>query len=339
MHPALDGLRVVEIGMNTVAPLAAKQLGALGAHVIKIEPPTGDTNRTSPPLRGDDGSYNFAVANTDKRGLVLDLRSPEGAAALWDVLETADVLIENLKPGSLERLGFGAQAVRDRHPELIYCSVNGFGFDSAYPGRPAFDTVIQAMSGAMGATIDHGSALKSGLSLADQLGGQFGFLAVLAALDRRDRTGGGATLDLAMQECTAWATQVLWNGGSRTPATVAPVRGGYAVIAGPEPSAEAIAGMTADEASASYPGRVAPVRTIAEMLDHPQTSARELVIERRSADGASWPVLQSPLRLSATPARVGTVMGRLGTAAGTAEARVAWSGGPDRSAVGEVLAR
>jgi crotonobetainyl-CoA:carnitine CoA-transferase CaiB-like acyl-CoA transferase len=307
----LEGVRVVEIGMNTVGPLAGKQLGALGADVIKIEPPTGDVNRTSPPLRDGGGSYHFAVANTDKRGVVLDLKTEAGAAALWRLLATADVLIENLKPGSLARLGFGADAVRGRHPELVYCSVNGVGFDSAYPGRPAFDTVVQAMSGALSATVVDGVALKSGLSLADQLGGQFGVLAVLAALDRRDRTGSGATLDLAMQECAAWATQAVWNGGSRTPASVVPVRDGHVVVVGDAALCDAVAGMTRADAAAAHPDAVAPVLGVDEMLAQPQTIERGLVVWRPSIDGDPWPVLESPLRLASTPARVAVVMGRL----------------------------
>jgi len=307
----LEGVRVVEIGMNTVGPLAARALGALGADVIKVEPPTGDTNRATPPLR-DGESYQFAMANTDKRGVVLDLKSADGAAALWRLLDTADVLIENLKPGSLQRLGFGSDDVRARRPELVYCSVNGFGFDTAYPGRPALDTVIQAMAGALSVTVVDGEALKSGLSLADQLGGQFGLLATLAALDRRDRTGAGATLDLAMHECAAWATQMVWNGCSRTPATVAPVADGYVAIAGDPALSDALAGMTREQAAAAHPGVVAPVLDVGEVLAHPQTLQRGLVVSRPSADGDEWPVLESPMRLCSTPVRVGEAMARLG---------------------------
>jgi crotonobetainyl-CoA:carnitine CoA-transferase CaiB-like acyl-CoA transferase len=194
----------------------------------------------------------------------------------------------------------------------VYCSINGFGFDSAYPGRPAFDTVIQAMSGAMSATLVDGLALKSGLSLADQLGGQFGLLSILAALDRRDRIGTGATLDLAMQECTAWATQTIWDGGSRTPATVAPALDGWVVTVGDPALAGAIAGLTREQAVAAHPDAVAPVLDVGEVLAHPQTVARGLLVSRRSADGDAWPVLESPMRLCSTPARVGSAMARFG---------------------------
>jgi crotonobetainyl-CoA:carnitine CoA-transferase CaiB-like acyl-CoA transferase len=307
----LAGVRVVEIGMNTVGPLAGRQLGALGADVIKVEPPTGDSNRTTPPLHEDGGSYVFAIANTDKRGIVLDLKREQDAATLWRLLDTADVLIENLKPGSLARLGFGSEDVRARRPQLVYCSVNGFGHDSAYPGRPAFDTVVQAMSGAMSATVVEGVAMKSGLSLSDQLGGQFGLLAILAALERRDRSGEGATLDLAMQDCTAWATQMVWNGCTRTPSTIAQVADGHVAIVGDGPLQSGMRALTREQAAAAHPGLVAPVLDVAEMLAHPQTRDRGLLVRRTSADGGEWPVLESPLRLCSTPARVATAMARL----------------------------
>jgi crotonobetainyl-CoA:carnitine CoA-transferase CaiB-like acyl-CoA transferase len=204
-------------------------------------------------------------------------------------------------------------AERNRiNPRLVYCAISGFGADSVYPGRPAFDTVIQAMSGAMSATVVDGVALKTGLSLADQLGGQFGLLAILAALECRDRSGIGATLDLAMQECAAWSTQPIWNGRSRTPATIAPVADGYVAIVGDPALGDAVAGLTRDEAAAAHPDLVAPVLDVREMLTHPQTIERGLVVWRPSADGDAWPVLESPMRLRSTPARVGAAMPRFG---------------------------
>jgi crotonobetainyl-CoA:carnitine CoA-transferase CaiB-like acyl-CoA transferase len=292
----LEGVSVIEIGMNTVGPLASRQLGALGADVVKVEPPTGDTNRYTPPLRGDGSSYIYAISNTDKRGIVLDLKDPDDAERLWALIDTADVLIENLKPGSLVRLGFGAEAVRERRPELVYCSINGFGHLSAYPGRPALDTVVQAMAGAMSVTPCDGQPTKSGLSLADQLGGQFGLLGVLAALDRRARTGAGATLDLAMHDCAAWATQLAWND--------APPRDGRVVPSSAHGGGYVVVDASADDAM--------PVLDVTAVLEHPHTRARGLTPTRTSVDGDEWLVLESPLRLLSTPARVGAPMARLG---------------------------
>jgi crotonobetainyl-CoA:carnitine CoA-transferase CaiB-like acyl-CoA transferase len=286
----LAGVRVIEIGMNTVGPLAGRQLGALGADVIKVEPPAGDMNRYTPPLREDGSSYIYAISNTDKRGVVLDLKQPRDAETLWRLLDGADVLIENLKPGSLTRLGFGAEDVRSGNPSLVYCSINGFGHDSAYPGRPALDTVVQAMSGAMSTTTIDGVPTKSGLSLADQLGGQFGLLGVLAALERRDRSGEGATLDLAMHDCAAWSTQMAWNG-THSGCTIEEAPGGYVAVDGDD---------------------TAPVLTVEQVLAHPHTQARGLTPRREAADGDDWLVLESPLRLRSTPARAGAPMPRLG---------------------------
>jgi crotonobetainyl-CoA:carnitine CoA-transferase CaiB-like acyl-CoA transferase len=308
---ALAGVRIVEIGMNTVAPLAGRQLAALGADVIKVEPPTGDTNRYSPPLREDGGSLIYAISNADKRGIVLDLKQPRDAETLWRLLDTADVLIENLKPGSLIRLGFGPADVRRRHPRLIYCSINGFGHDSAYPGRPALDTVVQAMSGAMSTTLVKRVPTKTGLSLADQLGGQFGLLGVLAALDRRDRTGEGATLDLAMHDCAAWSTQMVWNGCERTRCAIVETRDGFVAFDAEAP--DDLRDVTRARALAeAAPGSAAPVLSVSEVLEHPQTRARGLTVRRTAVDGDEWLLLESPLRLCSTPARVGVPMARLG---------------------------
>ena len=200
--------------------------------MIKVEPPAGDTNRTNPPLRGRDGSYFYALSNTDKRGVVLDLRSESGQASLWHLIASADVLVENLKPGST-RPGVRRDRRTRAPPDLVYCSINGFGHDSAYPERPALDTVIQAMSGLMSATRADGVPTKTGSSFSDQIGGQFGLLAVLGALDHRERTGEGATLDLAMHDCTAWATQALWNGAVPQRDTLVAVDDGW-VVSGPQ---------------------------------------------------------------------------------------------------------
>lgn len=289
----LDGIRVVEIGMNTVAPLACRQLGALGADVIKVEPPTGDTNRLNAPLRADGLAYVYALSNTDKRGIVLDLRTEADRATLWRLLETADVVIENLKPGSLGKLGFGAEAVRRRFPSIIYCSVNGFGYDSVYPGRPALDTVIQAMSGVMSATPVAGVPTKSGISISDQLGGQFALAGILAALYARGAEGKGLAFDIAMQDCSTWATQALWNN---------------AALALPE-----VVGTPSGFQATADGGRTfTPILSVAQVMAHPQTEARALLKTVPTADGDSWVVLGSPMRLLSTPAEVRSAMPRLG---------------------------
>ncbi|MBV7408550.1 CaiB/BaiF CoA-transferase family protein [Maritimibacter sp. DP1N21-5] len=310
----LSGLRIVEIGMNTVAPLAGRQLGALGADVIKIEPPTGDTNRHNAPLNAAGASYVFMLSNTDKRGLVLDLKTPADREVLFDLLSTADALIENLKPGALEKLGLGAEAVRERFPHLVYCSVNGFGFDTVYPGRPALDTVIQAMSGALDVTRVAGMPTKAGISISDQLGGQFGLVALIAGMRHARNTGLGLRFDLAMQDATVWATCLAWNAPDRpAPFRIAQTTTGFVIL--PTDCTMDISGHTREAAlnllaTAGIPA--APVLSVSEVLEHPQTRARELILSAPTPDGAVFDVLGTPMRLSRTPARTGGTMAALG---------------------------
>jgi crotonobetainyl-CoA:carnitine CoA-transferase CaiB-like acyl-CoA transferase len=328
----LEGLRVIEIGMNTVAPLACRQLGALGADVIKVEPPIGDSNRINAPLREDGEAYIFALSNTDKRGIVLDLKKPADRDKLWALVATADVVMENLKPGSLDKLGFGAVAVRDRFPKIVYCSVNGFGYDSAYPGRPALDTVIQGMSGAMAVTPVDGVPTKSGISVSDQLGGQFGLAGILAALVGRGRTGRGVHLDIAMQDCSAWATQARWNGSTQELPMIIKTFDGYVAI---ESDWERASDRLATSASTSSATLLAAlddlgvnavqVATVREVMEHPQTRARDLLKMVPTADGSEWLVLGSPLKLMSTPAVVRAAMPRLGFPAPGLAEEFAWT--------------
>jgi crotonobetainyl-CoA:carnitine CoA-transferase CaiB-like acyl-CoA transferase len=324
----LAGVRVVEIGMNTVAPLACRQLGALGAEVIKVEPPTGDTNRWNAPLHECGEGYVYALSNADKRGVVLDLRSPAGREALFRLVATADMVIENLKPGSLAKLGVGAEDLVRRFPQLIHCSVNGFGNESAYPGRPALDTVIQGMSGVMSASMIDGVPTKAGISVSDQLGGQFSLLAMLAAQERKESLGVGARFDIAMQDCSAWATQVLWNGGWSSGCRIHSTADGHVALTGTIDDAAQVLGlqdprdlggmlarMTRDEAVARLALErtdCAPVLRFAEVMAHEHLRARSLLVERRSPDGITWPLLSSPMRLASTPAQVVAPMARLG---------------------------
>jgi crotonobetainyl-CoA:carnitine CoA-transferase CaiB-like acyl-CoA transferase len=263
---------VLEIGQFTTAPLAARHLASFGADVIKIEPAEGDSARAwAPHRRGT--SHFFVMSNGEKRSLALDLRSDDGRATFAGLVAGADVLVENMKPGSLQRLGFGHERLRTLNPRLVYCGISGFGLNSAYAGRPAFDTVVQAMCGIMDATRADGVPMKSGISAADIGGGQVGLLAIVAALERREHTGRGAMIDIAMQDVGAWLTQTRWNGG--TPAG----------------------------------GHTAGVATVAEASAHPQTLARELIVTRRDAAGTEWEMLASPLRLARTPPQVGTPIG------------------------------
>ena len=221
----LAGLRVLEIGQYTTAPLAAKHMASLGAEVIKIEPVTGEASRAWPPhLNGE--SYFFTLNNTNKRSVALDLRNPNDQAVFNDLIRSSDVLVENLKPGSLARLGFSWDELRKINPKLVYCAISGYGADLVYPGRPAFDTVVQAMYGLMDLTRADDVPTKIGISIADAAGGMMGLFCILAMLEQRDATGHGSFIDLAMQDVVVWLTHTAWRSENRSPHVVLPCRDG-----------------------------------------------------------------------------------------------------------------
>jgi crotonobetainyl-CoA:carnitine CoA-transferase CaiB-like acyl-CoA transferase len=311
----LAGIQVVEIGQYTTAPLAGRQLAMLGATVVKIEPPDGDPARLWAPHNGG-LSYFFVLSNSGKESIAVDLRQPEGAAYLRRLLARSDVLIENMKPGSLARLGFDPGALRAINPRLIYCAISGFGADAAYPQRPALDTVIQAMSGLMDLTRDGDLPLKAGISVADICGGALGLLAVLAALTGREHGATEMHIDLAMQDATAWLTQLSWNGHGLGVPRALPCADGFVavdadVVLAPDEAAPAPETMRAEllQHLAARGVAAAPVQTIAEVVDHPQTCARQLIAEVQGAGGITWPLLRSPLRFETTQTRVGDPIG------------------------------
>ncbi len=210
-RPPLSGLRVVEIGNYTTAPFVGRQLGALGAYVVKVEAPGGDLGRSLPPVRDGQG-YFFTLGNSDKRSLMIDLRSEIGKRTFRDLLSKADVLVQNLKAGSLGRLGFTEDEIARINPRLVYCATSGFGANSPYADRAAMDTTIQGVSGVMDLTrAANGVPHKTGVSIADLAGGLFGLVAALAGLAYRERTGRGQFIDLSMHTASAWLTQTAWN--------------------------------------------------------------------------------------------------------------------------------
>lgn len=326
---AYAGVRVVEIGQYTTAPLVARQLAALGAEVIKLEPPGGEGSRNWPPHQGEQGFF-FTFSNSDKRSVVLDLRSDRDRQRFRRLLKSADVLVENLKPGALARLGFDPAELNRINPRLVYCAISGFGLDSTFPGRPAFDTVVQAMCGFMDLTRANGTPMKAGISAADILGGELALLAIVSALAYRERSGAGQAIDIAMQDAGAWATQLAW-GSSAAPsnAVILACADGYLAIDGDEArltawldrhgpasgNAHPDATRVAVAASAAAAGLLcAPVNSVSDVLKEPQVSARELVLHAVTEDGLRWPLLNSPLRLARTPPRVRRPIGRLGEA-------------------------
>ncbi|MEI6839394.1 MAG: CoA transferase, partial [Alcaligenaceae bacterium] len=300
---------------------ASRHLGGLGADVIKVESPAGDAIRHAPPLRADGLSHIFALCNTDKRGVVLDLKDPKQLEILHGLLSQADVLIENMRQGALAKLGVSAEVLRTRYPDLIYCSLNGFGNDSAYPGRAALDTVIQATSGLMSLTQVNGSPVKAGISASDMIAGEFGLLAVLAGLEHRDGTGRAIHFDLSMQDTSVWMTQIAWPGSSPgEPVVLREALDGFVVAIATEDDVNRVVGSQSfAESRAAFCARLsgagidcAPVLTTSEAMTSDHVVARQLLVQRTTADGDVWPVLQSPMRISGRPIDIRTVMPRLG---------------------------
>lgn len=286
-HLPLQGVRVIELGQYTTAPLAGRHLASLGADVIKVEPMEGDSARQWAPHR-DGMSYFFVISNAGKRSVGVDLRSADGLAFFRKLLGSADVLVENMKPGSLVRLGFPADVLAKLNPRLVYASITGFGADSAYPERPAFDTVVQAMCGLMDVTRANDTPLKAGISIADIGGGQLGLLAVLAGLEQRDKTGRAPRYDLSMQDVAAWLTQLSWNEQRPEAGKIVPQGDGFAAT--------------------DTSGHTAVINSVADVAAAARTQARNLIV--MSKDEAPWPLLGSPLRLSKTPPRITRAIGQ-----------------------------
>lgn len=177
----LDGVRVLDAASFLAGPLVSSFLAEHGAAVTRLEPPTGDTYRAYPTA--------FLSVNKLKRGLAVDVRRPEGASALLDVLRTSDVLVENLRPARMERIGLGRSALHEANPQLIHVSVSAYGAAEEYADAPGFDPVFQSLSGLAGAQGGDGYPFDSGVPLADTAAGALGAVGILAALRRR-RTGG-----------------------------------------------------------------------------------------------------------------------------------------------------
>jgi crotonobetainyl-CoA:carnitine CoA-transferase CaiB-like acyl-CoA transferase len=195
----LAGVKVVEFTHMVMGPAAGLMLADMGAAVIKIEPVGGDSTRR---LKGSGAGY-FPMFNRNKRSLCVNLKSAEGKAAVLKLLDSADVLIENFRPGTMERLGFGYEALRERNPRLIYCSEKGF-LAGPYEERTALDEVAQMMGGLAYMTGPPGSPLRAGASVIDVQGGMFGALGVLAALHQRHATGQGQKVIASLYESTVF---------------------------------------------------------------------------------------------------------------------------------------
>ena len=196
----LSGIRVLDLSRVLAGPYCTALLADLGAYIIKLEPPAGDDYRHIGPFK-DGESALFTLNNRGKKSIVLDLKKPADLDLAQAIAARVDVVVENFRPGVAARLGLGAEALRMADPRLIYCSISGFGQDGPFKDLPAYDLVVQAMSGLMAATGEAGGApLKAGESIADLIAGLFASWSITAALVQRNATGQGATLDIAMYD-------------------------------------------------------------------------------------------------------------------------------------------
>lgn len=200
MGGPLAGTRVVEVASYITGPYAGLLLADLGADVIKVEDP-----RTGDPFRAWGGglySPHFVAFNRSKRSLTLDLKEPDAVAAFLRLAGTADVVIENFRPGVADRLGISYEHLRPLNPRLVYCSISGMGSSGPYASRPSFDTVGQALSGLLSLLTDPADPQPVGPAFSDSLTGLFAAYGVLAALQARERTGAGQLVETSMLSAT-----------------------------------------------------------------------------------------------------------------------------------------
>lgn len=197
--PPLKGLKVVDLTRVLAGPFCTMMLGDMGAEVLKIEEPDlGDESRGWAPFIGEQSSYYLSV-NRNKRSVALDLKTKEGADALGALVRDADILVENFRPGSLAKLGFGYSDAARLNPRLIYCSISGYGQNGPRAALPGYDVVLQGETGFMDATgSPDGEPTRAGVAITDYLAGLYAVQGILLALHDRHRTGLGQHVDIAL---------------------------------------------------------------------------------------------------------------------------------------------
>jgi CoA:oxalate CoA-transferase len=204
MTEPLEGLRVLDFSIMLAGPYCARLLADVGAEVIKIEPPEGDDMRLRTPLRDGHSAY-FGQLNAGKRSLALDLKNPEAIKLVHRLVAETDIVVENFRPGVMDRLGLGYEALREINPRLIYCSISGYGQSGPDAERAAYAMIVQAESGfdrsLMRYAGDRDRPAAGAIFVADVLGGIFGYSAIQTALVQRSRTGKGQRIDVALMDC------------------------------------------------------------------------------------------------------------------------------------------
>ena len=247
MAGPLENVRVLDMTWALAGPFCAMLLADLGAEVIKVENPEGgDTSRKNFPFVKEVSSY-FLSVNRGKKSVTVNLQHPRGKEIVLSLAKKSDVLVENFRPGVMDRLGLGYAAVREVNPRIIYASCSGFGRTSPYAHRPAYDVIVQGMGGTLSITGEEGGGpVRVGFSIGDIGGGIFTALGILSALNEREKSGLGQMVDVAMLDCQMallenaftrfFATgEVPERIGTRhpvlTPFQALPTRDGYIVVA------------------------------------------------------------------------------------------------------------
>ena len=200
----LEGVRVIDLTRILAGPYCTMLLGDLGAEVIKIEVPGrgDDTRQWGPPFTESGESAYFLAANRNKRSLTLNLKTDRGLEILKDLIADADVLVENFRAGTLERWGLDYERLKALKPDLIYCTITGYGYTGPYRDRPGYDFIVQALGGFMSVTgPEDGEPYRAGIAIADIASGIYASNAVLAALFARERTGASQRVDMSLLDC------------------------------------------------------------------------------------------------------------------------------------------
>ncbi len=219
-RPPLHGVRVIDMTRVLAGPFCTMSLGDMGAEVIKVEEPgKGDDTRGWPPFVHGEATY-FLSVNRNKKSLTLDLKAPDGQEILRRLLASADVVVENFRPGTMERLGFGYETLERANPRLIYCSISGFGESGPEAHRPGYDLIVQGESGVMDITgFPDGPPVKVGNSIGDLVAGMAAAQGITLALLSRSQTGKGQKVEIGMLDVMAslltYQAGLYWNAGGR----------------------------------------------------------------------------------------------------------------------------
>src|SRR6266481_3807665 len=330
MTTALGGLRVLDQTQVMAGPFCSMLLADVGADVVKIEPPGGEHTRREHEI-APGVSASFLAVNRNKRSLVLDLKQPDGVAVLKRLVATADVLVENYRPGVARRLGIDHETLSAINPRLIYCSISGFGRTGPYADRGGYDLIAQGMSGIMSATgSDDGAPVKVGVPITDLGAGLFAVVGILAALRARRLTGRGQLIDTSLFEAgvalSQWEATQYWYTGEvprglgtahrlNAPYQAFRASDGHFTVGARlknrgalEPLVEAV---TAGRPRAHWLAKceeagipAGPIYTVPEAHADPHARARGMVQELEHPQIGRVKTLGNPVKMSATPPRL-----------------------------------